>query len=179
VNSAPIRRAILQPEDIRRLAVFALTILVVVPVIAWLAGGLDDWASASWRLRIDTAAWAGAPLAARVHAVAVLALTAAGWCMLALPKGDRRHRTLGWIWVSGMIAMGAASLAVPHSDSWVSAYVGGGSAYALLAFGIYSVKRRRLRNHGKTMAMLMIALVLMTMLAVIPGRLLHDVLFGG
>jgi uncharacterized membrane protein len=49
----------------------------------------------------------------------------------------------------------------------------------LLGFGIYAVRRRRLRTHGKTMAMLMIALVLMTMLAVIPGRLLHDVLFGG
>ncbi len=55
----------------------------------------------------------------------------------------------------------------------------GGSALALLAFGIYSVKRHRLRNHGRTMAMLMIALVLMTLLSVLPGRMMHGVVFGG
>jgi hypothetical protein len=32
---------------------------------------------------------------------------------------------------------------------------------------------------GTGLAMLMITLVLMTLLAVFPGRLMHDVLFGG
>jgi uncharacterized membrane protein len=49
----------------------------------------------------------------------------------------------------------------------------------LLAYGVYAVKTRRLRNHGRTMAMLMIALVLMSLLSLMPGRLLHDVVFGG
>jgi uncharacterized membrane protein len=179
VSDVGIRRSILQPADIRRLVVFAFTLLVIVPTFAWLAGGRDDWSTVSWRLGLDLDAWAAAPLSARIHAIAVVTLTIAGWCMLALPKGDRRHRTLGWSWVIAMVVMGVASMAVPHGDNWVAAYVGGGSAYVLLGFGIYSVRRRRLRTHGKTMAMLMIALVLMTMLAVIPGRLLHDVLFGG
>lgn len=173
------RASILQPADIRRLVIFALTILVVVPVIAWFAGGHEDWSSANWRPALDLAAWSAAPLSARLHAVAVVTLTVSGWLMLSLPKGDARHRALGWTWVAGMVAMGAASMAVPHGENWVAAYVGGGSAYVLLAFGIVAVKRRKLRTHGKTMAMLMIALVLMTLLAVIPGRLLHDVLFGG
>ena len=38
---------------------------------------------------------------------------------------------------------------------------------------------RRLRTHARTMAMLMIALVLMTLLSLMPGRLMHDVVFGG
>jgi uncharacterized membrane protein len=99
--------------------------------------------------------------------------------MLALPKGDRRHRTLGWTWVSAMVLMGLSSLTVPHGDSWVAAYVGGGSALVLMGFGVYFVRRRRVRHHAKTMAMLMIALVLMTMLSVLPGRLMHDVFFAG
>jgi uncharacterized membrane protein len=78
-----------------------------------------------------------------------------------------------------MIVMGATSIAVPHGDSWVAAYIGGGSALVLLAFGVYAVKTRRLRTHGRTMAMLMIALVLMTLLSLMPGRLMHDVVFGG
>jgi uncharacterized membrane protein len=173
------RRGILLPGDIRRLVVFAFTILVIVPGIAWMAGGFDDWSTAGWRLGLDLDAFASAPLATRIHAVAILVLVVAGWIMLALPKGDRRHRTLGWIWVGGMVAMGATSLLVPHGDSWVAAYIGGGSALALLAYGVYAVRTRRLRNHGRTMAMLMIALVLMTLLSLMPGRLLHDVVFGG
>jgi uncharacterized membrane protein len=173
------RRGILLPGDIRRLIAFAFTLFVIVPGIAWMAGGFDDWSRVSWRPGLDLSVFASAPLSTRIHAIIILVLVVAGWIMLALPKGDRRHRTLGWIWVSGMVAMGATSLTVPHGDSWVAAYIGGGSALALLAYGIYAVKTRRLRNHGRTMAMLMIALVLMTLLSLMPGRLLHDVVFGG
>jgi len=173
------RRGILLPGDIRRLVVFAFTILVIVPGIAWMAGGFNDWSTAGWRPGLDLEAFASAPLSTRIHAITILVLVVAGWIMLALPKGDRRHRTLGWIWVGGMVAMGASSMTVPHGDSWVAAYIGGGSALALLAYGIYAVKTRRLRNHARTMAMLMIALVLMTLLSLMPGRLLHDVVFGG
>jgi len=52
----------------------------------------------------------------------------------------------------------------------VAAYIGGGSALVLLGYGVYAVKTRRLRIHGRTMAMLM---------SLMPGRLLHDVVFGG
>lgn len=173
------RRGILLPGDIRRLIAFAFTLFVIVPGIAWMAGGFDDWSRVSWRPGLDLAVFASAPLATRIHAIIILVLVVAGWIMLALPKGDRRHKTFGWIWVSGMAAMGATSLTVPHGDSWVAAYIGGGSALALLAYGVYAVKTRRLRNHGRTMAMLMIALVLMTLLSLMPGRLLHDVVFGG
>jgi len=173
------RRGILLPGDIRRLIAFAFTLFVIVPGIAWMAGGFDDWSRVSWRPGLDLAVFASAPLATRIHAIIILVLVVAGWIMLALPKGDRRHRTFGWIWVGGMAAMGATSLTVPHGDSWVAAYIGGGSALALLAYGVYAVKTRRLRNHGRTMAMLMIALVLMTLLSLMPGRLLHGVVFGG
>jgi uncharacterized membrane protein len=173
------RRGILLPGDIRRLVVFAFTLLVIVPGIAWMAGGFDEWSTAGWRPGMDLDVFAAAPLATRIHAVTILVLVVAGWIMLALPKGDRRHRTFGWIWVGGMVAMGATSLTVPHGDSWVAAYIGGGSALALLGYGVYAVKTRKLRNHGRTMAMLMIALVLMSLLSLMPGRLLHDVVFGG
>jgi len=169
----------LEAEDIRRLVVFSLTVFVVVPACAWVLGGFTDWADASWRLGLARDVFATAPFATRAHAGFVLALVASGWGILVLPKGDRRHRTLGWIWVCAMLAMGAASLTVPHGSNWVAAYVGGASAYPLLAYGILAIKRGERRRHGRTMAMLMIALVLMTLLAVFPGRLMHDVLFGG
>jgi uncharacterized membrane protein len=145
-------RDILRAGDIRRLVAFAVVLLVIVPVSAWLAGGFSHWEGASWRFGIDAAVFAAAPFATRIHAVVILSLVVTGWMMLALPKGDRRHRILGWTWVGAMGLMGLSSLAVPHGDSWVAAYVGGGSA---------------------------LALVLMTLLSLLPGRLMHDVVFGG
>jgi uncharacterized membrane protein len=173
------RRRVLLASDVRRLVIFALALCIVVPTIALLAGGFRNGSSASWRPGLDFGVFVSAPLSTRIHAISILVLVAAGWGMIALPKGDRRHKTLGWIWICAMGAMGAASLTIPHGNSWVAAYVGGGSAYALLAYGVYAVKRGDLRKHGRTMAMLMIALVLMTLLSLIPGRLMHDVVFGG
>jgi uncharacterized membrane protein len=178
-TKTPQRRRILHAGDVRRLVVFAVVLLVIVPACAWLAGGFRGWQEASWQLGFDLSAFASASPATRFHTVAILTLVATGWGMIALPKGDRRHKALGWIWVVGMGVMGVSSLAVPHGDSWVAAYLGGGSALVLLAYGVFSVKVRKLRNHGRTMAMLMIALVLMTLLSLLPGRLMHAVVFGG
>ena len=171
-------RGVLRPADIRRLVVFSVVLLVVVPVSAWFAGGFDRWPGASWQPGFHADVFTAAPLATRLHAIAILVLVVSGWIVLALPKGNARHRLLGWTWVSGMALMGGTSLAVPHGDSWVAAYFGGGSALVLLAFGVFFVKRGQLRHHARTMSMLMIALVLMTLLSLLPGRLMHDVFFG-
>lgn len=172
-------RGILRPGDIRRLVIFSVVLLVLVPTIAWNAGGFSQLQGVSWKPGLNLDALAAAPLPTLIHAIAILVLTVAGWIMLALPKGDRRHRTLGWTWVTGMVLMGLSSIAVPHGDSWVAAYLGGGSALVLLAFGVYFIRTGKARNHARTMAMLMIALVLMTMLAFLPGRLLHEAFFAG
>ena len=172
-------RGILRPGDIRRLVIFSVVLLVLVPTIAWHAGDFSQLQGVSWKPGLNLQALAAAPLATLIHAIAILVLTIAGWILLALPKGDRRHRLLGWTWVTGMVLMGLSSIAVPHGDSWVAAYLGGGSALVLLGFGVYFIRAGKARNHARTMAMLMIALVLMTMLAFLPGRLLHEVVFAG
>ena len=92
-RNAPVR-GVLRPDDIRRLVVFSLVILVVVPASAWFAGGFEGWEAANYRPGLNLAAFAAAPVATLVHTVAILFLVITGWIMLALPKGDRRHRTL-------------------------------------------------------------------------------------
>ena len=161
------------------MVVFSVVLLVVVPTIAWRAGGFGQIQGVSWTPRLNLDVLAVAPPATLIHAIAILLLVITGWTLLALPKGNRRHRQLGWTWVTGMVLMGLSSLAVPHGDSWVAAYVGGGSALVLLGFGVYFIRHRNARNHARTMVMLMIALVLMTLLAFLPGRLLHEALFSG
>jgi len=175
----PTPRQILRKDDIRRLVVFGLMILVIVPGCALFFGGTARWQNVSWRPSLNIAAFSAAPLAMRIHAIFILTMVVSGWIMLALPKGDMRHRVLGWSWVGAMTFMGITSMSVPHGNAWISAYVGGGSALVLMAWGILKVKRRKYRDHARTMVMLMIALVVMTLLAIMPGRLMHDVLFGG
>ena len=106
----PARRSILNANDIRRLVVFSVVRLIMVPTCAWLAGGFQNWQDANWQPGLDLHSFTSAPMATRIHAVAILTLVATGWGMLALPKGDRRHKTLGWIWVGSMGVMGLTAL---------------------------------------------------------------------
>ena len=48
---------ILPPGEIRRLIGFAVVLLVVVPTIAWFAGGNANWAETSWQLGFDGSAF--------------------------------------------------------------------------------------------------------------------------
>ena len=183
-RSARSARSILLPGEVRRLILIVIFLFlgsmrsVVIPTIALLAGG-NDFSEGSWRPGLDVTAFQSAPFATRFHAISILTLLVTGWGMIALPKGDKRHKTLGWVWVCAMSVMGISSLFVPHSDSWVAGYIGGGSALALMAYGVFAAKRRKLAIHGRMMSILMIALVLMSFLALFPGRLLHGVVFGG
>lgn len=165
--------------ETRRLLGFIAVMLVVVPTGAFLGGAFDSWAGASWRPGLDLAAFAAAPLATRIHLVAIVTLLAAGYGMLSLPKGNRRHRTLGWTWVGAMVAMGAASLAIPHGPSPLAGYLGGGSAMVLLAYAVFSIRRGDVAKHRRGMTIMMIALTFMLGVALLPGRLLHAVVFAG
>ena len=68
------RQQILRREDIRRLVVFALTILVVVPACALVFGGLHRWQNVSWRPGLNPAAFSAAPIATRIHVVFIRGL---------------------------------------------------------------------------------------------------------
>jgi hypothetical protein len=146
--------------------VFALTILVMVTVCALLFGGSHGWQDVSWRLGLNIAAFDAAPLATRIHAIFILAIVVTGWGML-LELG--RRDDIDGDHVDDRPARQQLDLGL----------FGGGSALVLMAWGIMKVKRRRYRDHARTMVMLMIALIIMSLLAIMPGRLMHDVLFSG
>jgi len=179
VTRTPRKAAeILAPGEMPRLIAFSVFLLIIVPAIAWFAGGNQAGEAVSWRPDINIDAFNRAPLVTRIHAVFIMTLAVAGWIMILLPKGDARHKMLGWIWVLAMAAMASSSLLVPHSESWVAAYFGGGSAIALMVYGVYSARKRNFATHGKMTAILMIALVLMMILSILPGRLMHQVFFS-
>jgi uncharacterized membrane protein len=90
----------------------------------------------------------------QVHAFAAMSAFALGVVQLAAPKGTLPHRTLGWIWVALMLVISASS------------------------FAVVAARRHRVRAHKVTMMSIFAgALLLAGLFTLVPGRIMHTVLF--
>ena len=124
--------------------------------------------------------WAATPPIPVHVVVAVLALLL-GTIQLARPKGTRSHRIFGWCWVVLMAVVATTGLFI--NDLKV---IGNFSPIHLLSvftlmmllYAVISVKRGDIRAHKIAMTMIFsFALVVTGLLTLLPGRLMHDVLF--
>ena len=116
------------------------------------------------------------------HALLALFAMAVGAIQLAAPKGTRRHRIMGYVWVSAMSAVALSSFWI-HTFRWwgpfsaihlLSLLVLGTLAYSLLA-----VRRGDIRAHRNSMTRLyVLALLLTGAFTLLPGRTMHAVFFG-
>ncbi len=90
--------------------------------------------------------------AIQLHAFAALAAFGLGAVQLAAPKGTLPHRTLGWIWVVLMVIVAASSFWIHELRLW-----GPWSPIHLLAI---------------------FTLVVAGLFTLMPGRIMHAVVFG-
>ena len=125
---------------------------------------------------------AAGPLIA-AHAAAALAALLLGLAQLVRRKGTPSHRALGWLWVALMAFIAAGSFAI-HTIrqfgplSWIH----GLSAFTLvmLAVGIAHARAGRIEAHRWTMISLFVgALIVAGAFTLVPGRVMHHVVFGG
>lgn len=128
-----------------------------------------------------------APLAAagpliQSHALAAVLAVGLGLAQFASSKGGRRHRWLGRAWV-GLLALVALTSFGIHGIrqfgpfSWIH----GLSVFTLgmLAIGVGLARAGRIAAHRWTMIGLFAgALVITGLFTLVPGRLMHAVLFG-
>ena len=117
-----------------------------------------------------------------VHAFPAIAAFFLGLVQLVLPKGGSRHRILGWLWVL-LMAVTAVSSFFIHSIC----ALGGFSPIHLLSIltlvslplAVIHARQRRTSAHAKGMKTLFFtALVLAGAFTFLPGRIMHDVVFG-
>ncbi|GFE49051.1 membrane protein [Roseobacter cerasinus] len=117
-----------------------------------------------------------------IHALGAFAALMLGTVQLMLPKGSDTHRICGYIWV-GLMAL------VALSSFWIHdiRHFGPFSAIHLLsiytifgiASGILNARRGNIMAHRKTMRELFwIALVGAGAFTLLPGRVMHQVVFG-
>ena len=117
-----------------------------------------------------------------LHAFAAMAAFALGLVQFAAPKGTLPHRTIGWIWVLLM-----ASVAI--SSFWIQTIrlVGPFSPIHLLSIftlimlplAVWRAHQHRVADHRRIMIMTFAgALVIAGAFTLVPGRIMHAVVFG-
>jgi uncharacterized membrane protein len=117
-----------------------------------------------------------------VHAFAAMAAFALGVVQLAAPKGTLPHRTIGWIWVTLMLAVALSSFWVHQIKLWgdfspihlLSIFT-----LVMLPLGVWYAHRHRVTDHRRVMVGLFAgALVVAGLFTLLPGRIMHAVIFG-
>jgi uncharacterized membrane protein len=124
-----------------------------------------------------------APVPIQLHAYAALAAFVLGVVQLAGPKGTIPHRALGYAWVAIMLTVAISSFWIHDIRQFgnyslihlLSLYT-----LAMLPLGIYFARGHNVRGHQRTMLGLFLgALIIAGGFTLVPGRIMHRVVFGG
>lgn len=123
-----------------------------------------------------------APLAIQLHAWAALAALGLGILQLLAPKGTLPHRSLGWLWVLPMAFVALSSFRIHTICTF-----GGYSLIHLLSvitlvalpLAVLHARRHRVMDHARAMRTLFLgALLIAGAFTLLPGCIMHDVVFG-
>jgi uncharacterized membrane protein len=118
----------------------------------------------------------------QLHAFAAMTAFVLGAVQLAAPKGTLPHRTLGWIWVVLLLVISASSFLI-HGirmwGPWSPIHLLSVFTPIMLVVGVLAGRGHRVRAHRITMISIYAgALLLAGLFTLVPGRLMHGVLFG-
>jgi len=120
--------------------------------------------------------------AIQLHAFAAMAAFALGIVQLAAPKGTLPHRTLGWLWVLLMLAVSISAFWI-HTirlwGPWSPIHLLAIFTLIMLPIGVLHARRHRVAQHRWTMILTFVgALVIAGLFTLVPGRIMHAVVFG-
>ena len=118
----------------------------------------------------------------QLHAFAAIAAFALGAVQFAAPKGTLPHRTIGWIWVTLMVVIAASSFLIHELR-----IIGPFSPIHLLSIftlvtvplAVFAARRHQVERHRTAMTSIFVgALVIAGLFTLLPGRIMHAVVFG-
>jgi uncharacterized membrane protein len=119
----------------------------------------------------------------QAHALAAIAALVLGIWQLAAGKGTGVHRFAGWIWAGLMLVVAVTSLWIHELHVW-----GPWSPIHLLSLlvivavpaAVFAARRHQVARHRRAMIQLFFfALVVAGAFTLLPGRIMHAVVFGG
>ena len=117
-----------------------------------------------------------------LHAFAAMAAFLLGLVQFAAPKGTLPHRTIGWIWVVLMSVVAASSfwihqirLVGPFSPIHLLSIF----TLVMLPLAVWRAHTHRVTDHRRIMILIFAgALVVAGLFTLVPGRIMHRVIFG-
>lgn len=123
-----------------------------------------------------------APAAIQVHAVAAALAFALGLVQLAAPKGTVPHKSLGWLWVGLMVIVSASAFFVHEIrlwGRWSPIHLLAVMTLVLLPSAVWHARRHDIVRHRRAMLGLFCgALLIAGAFTLVPGRIIHAMLFG-
>ena len=117
-----------------------------------------------------------------IHAIAAMLAIILGGMQLYMHKGGAAHKLLGYVWVGLMLIVSVSSFFIHEIKLW-NAYspIHLLSAWTIFSLGlaIYYVRVSNIKRHKQVMVMIYsFALVLTGFFTFMPGRVMHQIVFG-
>ncbi len=98
------------------------------------------------------------------------------------PKGTLPHRTIGWIWVCLMAAVAVSSFWIHQIrlvGPWSPIHLLSIFTLVVLPLGVWKAHHHRITDHRRIMIFIFSgALVIAGLFTLLPGRIMHSVVFG-
>ena len=105
-----------------------------------------------------------------------------GLVQFAAPKGTLPHRTLGWIWVLLMVAVAVSSFWIHQIKligPWSPIHLLSIMVLVMLPIAVARAHRHDVRRHRRIMIGIFSGgLVVAGLFTLLPGRIMHAVIFG-
>ena len=122
------------------------------------------------------------PPAVIAHLFAAGAALALGPFALALRKGSRGHRALGYAWLTTMALAALTSLFIrdfrlPNIAGYTPIHLLTAATFLGIGFGLWHIARRNVQRHRRTMQFTYAAAVLAGLFALLPQRYLGGLLW--
>ncbi len=129
----------------------------------------------------DFALLAAQPPLLQLHIFAAFTAFGIGCIMLARPKGDPLHRTLGWLWVVAMMTTAISTFFFPWVLKWNLSpiHLLSGLVAISTPMAVAAARRHDIRAHRRSMTQIFLfGMVVAGAFTFFPGRLMWRLLFG-
>jgi len=123
-----------------------------------------------------------APAVIQWHAFAALGAFALGAVQLAAPKGTIPHRLFGWIWATLLLVVAVSSFFIHEIrlwGPWSPIHLLSLFTLIMLPLAVLRARRHEVTRHRRAMTGLFVgALATAGAFTLLPGRIMHSVVFG-
>ena len=118
----------------------------------------------------------------QIHAFVAIFALLIGASQLTLPKGTKRHRAIGYIWTAFMIIVAASSLFINQIrmfGPFSLIHIFSLNVLLMTPLAMRRASQGNFKAHGRTMKITFwSALVIAGIFTLMPGRIMHQVIFG-